>query len=432
MACQLWQFHLSLPQLYSDRGLHMVSKMARNVHDPERELNVDCAPGNHRRFILTEGGPTQRLEQRLGLTRAGAPRTLRRVFLSVLATWVPLLVLSTLQGSSIGHLIPVSFLGDFAVHARFLLAVPVLIFADTILGPRLAGAASYFIDSGLVARDDFASFDRAIDVGLRWRDSTVAELILIFLAYVLTITNLLSMAVHVSTWYAIKTNSGISLTWSGWWFVLFCVPLLQFLTLRWIWRLFLWGQFLWRMNRLNLQLIPTHPDHAAGLEFVGGSQRFFGVVLFAWSSGAAGVLANSIVYDHFTLRHFAPLIASSVFVSVGIVLLPLLVFSETLLKTKKFGLHKYGTLAIEYTAAFQKKWIIDPRRPEEPLLGTGDLQSLADLGNSYGYIEKMNAIPMGPRTPVHLALACLIPMAPLLLTTMPLEEILKMAAKFLL
>jgi hypothetical protein len=405
--------------------------MARSVQDPEERLYADSSPGVHPRFLLTEGGLTHRWERRLGF-RADQPRVMHRVLVSVLVTWVSLLVLSILQGAATGHRVPVSFLGDFAVHSRFLLAVPILIFADTILGPRLAGVASHFVDSGLVAHEDYARFDRAIDVGLRWRDSTIAELTLIFLAYVLTITSLVSMAVHVSTWYAVRTNSGISLTWLGWWFVLFCVPLLQFLILRWIWRLFLWGQFLWRMNRLNLQLIPTHPDHAAGLGFVGEAQRFFGIVLFAWSSGAAGVLANSIVYDGFTLRHFAPVIAASVFVSVVIVLLPLLAFSKTLLETKKVGLYEYGTLATEYTSAFQKKWVVDPRQREESLLGTSDIQSLADLGNSYGYIEKMSALPMGPRTPIHLALACLIPMAPLLLAVMPLEEILKMAAKILL
>lgn len=81
---------------------------------------------------------------------------------------------------------------------------------------------------------------------------------------------------------------------------------------------------------------------------------------------------------------------------------------------------------------FQRKWIMDPRQAEETLLGTGDIQSLADLGNSYAFVDKMNALPMGPRVPLHLALACLIPMAPLRLTMMPLGDILKTVLKFVL
>lgn len=387
---------------------------------------------NQHRFLLTAGGPTYRLEVRLGLMRENSPRILRRAVLSILITWFPLLVLSLSQSTAVGHLVPVPFLHDFAVHARFLLAVPLLLMAETILGPRLAHAASHFVESGLVPPADFERFDSAVANGLRWRDSTFAEVILIFLAYAVTALAWVLPATHVSSWSAIRASSSVSLTWSGWWFLLFCVPLFQFLTLRWLWRLFLWAQFLWRMKNLNLQLVATHPDEAGGLGFVGESQRFFGVVLFAYSIAVAGVLANWIIYDGLPLQHFAPAIAVYVVAAVAVVLIPLLVFSEILLKTKRLGLYQYGTLATEYTSSFHQKWVVEPRHTDEPLLGTGDIQSLADLGNSYAFVEKMNALPMGPRTPTHLALACLIPIAPLLLTMMPLGALLKMIFKIAL
>jgi len=131
------------------------------------------------------------------------------------------------------------FLRDFAVHARFFLAVPLLIFAEVILGPHLGHASVHFIHSGLVLEEDFKRFDSAVKQGLKWRDSTVAELLLALLAYILAITSLKTMAVQASTWHVVRSGSTASLTWAGWWFVLFCVPLFQFLTLRWLWRLFL-------------------------------------------------------------------------------------------------------------------------------------------------------------------------------------------------
>ena len=100
------------------------------------------------------------------------------------------------------------------------------------------------------------------------------------------------------------------------------------------------------------------------------------------------------------------------------------------MKTKRTGLYKYGTLATEYTTSFQRKWVETKPPRDEVLLGTGDIQSLADLGNSFAFIEKMDPVPMGPRTPLVLVAACLIPMVPLLLTMMPLEEVLKMPFKF--
>jgi hypothetical protein len=296
----------------------------------------------------------------------------------------------------------------------------------------LAHAASHFVESRLVTEQDFGRFDSAVAKGLKWRDVTFPEAILVVLAYAVAATTLLSNAIHVSTWYAVRTGAGISLGLSGWWFVLFCVPLFQFLSLRWLWRLFLWAQFLWRMNHLHLQLIPTHPDQAGGLAFVGEAQRFFGIILFAYSITVAGVLANEVIYGQEPLAHFAPAIAAYVLIAVAIILAPLIVFLPTLLALKRVGLHQYGTLATEYTSAFHEKWIVEPRKTEDALLGTADIQSLADLGNSYSLVEKVNALPMGPRTPILLALACLIPMAPLLLTVMPLAEVLKIVFKVML
>jgi hypothetical protein len=182
--------------------------------------------------------------------------------------------------------------------------------------------------------------------------------------------------------------------------------------------LFLWSQFLWRMSKLKLNLMPTHPDEAGGLAFVGEAQRFFGVIVFAYSAAAAGVLANGVIYDRIPLPHFAAVIATYAIIAIVMILAPLVVFAGPLVKTKRAGLHEYGALATEYTTAFNEK--------------SGDIQSLADLGNSFGYIEKMNALPMGPRTPLHLALASLLPMAPLLLTVMPLKDVLQLLFKFIL
>jgi hypothetical protein len=385
--------------------------------------------GRSRGFFLTEGGPTFRLQKRLGLIRENSPPMLRRAWVFIGLTWVPLFALSVLQGNAIGNRVEVSFLRDFSVHARFLLSVPLLLFAETFVGSHWAHAASHFVSSGLVVDGDLTQFDAATKDGLALRDSTAPELVLIVLAFAIAAITLASTVVHVSTWYALSTDSGVSLTWSGWWFVLFCVPLFQFLILRWLWWQFLWGQFLWRMSRLNLQLIPTHPDEAAGLAFVGEAQRYFRIVLLAYSIVVASVLANAVIYDKIPLRSLAAPIATYVIAAVAIVLAPLLMFLPILRKTKRLGLYQYGTLGTAYTSSFHRKWIVGLPTPEELLLGTSDIQSLADLGNSFGIIGKMHTLPMGPRTAIHLAWACLIPMAPLLLTVMPLEEILKVLLK---
>jgi hypothetical protein len=384
-----------------------------------------------RPFLLMEGGPLFHIQKRIGLIKLTAPFKKRMALLAALITWVPLLVLSQMQGLAFGHAIPVPFLSDFGVYTRFLLAIPLLLLAENVLGPRIAEAAAHFVTSGVVLEKDYRHFDEFVELGLRSRDSVIAEVVIAVLAYIFSIIAFLAMPNQLSTWYRIISERGASLTWAGYWLIGFCLPLFWFLLMRWFWRFFLWFQFLGRVRNLDMQLFPTHPDEAGGLGFVGEAQRFFGIILFAFSLASVGVLARAIVYDHIPLASYAPAIATYVVVAVVTVVGPLTVFAGVLLQTKRTGLHQYGTLATAYTGSFHQKWIKDQNPQREPLLGSSDIQSLADLGNSYGCIEKMKPLPVDLRTLLHLVVASLLPLTPLLLTVMPLKDIVKLVLKAL-
>jgi hypothetical protein len=376
-----------------------------------------------------EGGPFFNLQKRVGLIMQNSTRIKRRAVLAALVTWLPLFLLAAIESRAFGRSVPVPFVRDFSTYSRFLLAIPILVLAENILGPRIASAAAHFVGSGLVLEKDYRRFDQFVTEGLHSRDSILAEAICVVLAYGLSILSFRLTAVHVNTWYASRTDGGTMLTLAGWWLIGFCAPLLQFLLLRWLWRIFLWFQFLARVRTLDLQLFPTHPDKAGGLGFVGEAQRFFGILLFAFSLAAVGVLANDIVYDRIPLQNFVP-----AFVTYAVVILivfagPLVVFSGMLRRVKRRGLHQYGTLATAYTSSFHKKWIEGQNPDHQALLGTGDIQSLADLENSFSIVEKMKPIPIDPLDLLHLIVASLLPMTPLLLTVMPLGELLKLLLK---
>src|ERR1700730_3619478 len=130
-----------------------------------------------RELLLAEVGPTYRIEKHLELMRGKSARIVRRAFFSICLTWLVLLVLAAFQGFAVGHSVPVPFLRDFAVHARFILAVPLLLLAENVLGPRLAHAAEHFVGSGLVLEQDFSKFDSAVARGLALCDSRVAGVI---------------------------------------------------------------------------------------------------------------------------------------------------------------------------------------------------------------------------------------------------------------
>lgn len=385
----------------------------------------------HEPFLLIKGGPLFHIEQRVGLIEQNIPNIKKRALLAILLTWVPLLILSLIQGRAYGSQVHLPFLRDFSIYARFLITVPLLLLAESIVGPRVADGAEHFVTSGVILEKDYHRFDEAVERGLRLRDSHLAELIILVIAYAGSVTSFFGTAVHVSTWYRDQTATGTSLTWAGWWLIGFCLPFMQFLLLRWFWRLLLWFLFLNTVRKLDLQLFPAHPDEAGGLGFVGQTQRFFGILLFAYSIGVCGTLANDIVYDKVPLQHFTYLIALYVIFAVAMIAGPLLVFTGKLIKAKRVGLSQYGTLATAYTGAFHRKWIDGQNSEYDQLLGSADIRSLAELANSFDIIEKMRPFPMNPRGLLQLIIMGLLPTAFLLLAVMPLKDLLKLLMRAL-
>ena len=104
---------------------------------------------------------------------------------------------------------------------------------------------------------------------------------------------------------------------------------------------------------------------------------------------------------------------------------PLLVFSTQLAAAKRRGMRRFGTLAQRYVREFEAKWLDGGADPGEAFIGSADIQSLADLGNSYEVVKSMRYAPVTRDTVLQLTLATLGPMTPLLLTIMPLEQLLK-------
>jgi hypothetical protein len=106
-----------------------------------------------------------------------------------------------------------------------------------------------------------------------------------------------------------------------------------------------------------------------------------------------------------------------------LVLGPLLFFSPRLMAAKRTGLREYGILASRYVGEFDRKWVRGGAADDEPLVGSGDIQSLADLGNSFQVVRDINPFPFGRDTIIQLAFFTVLPGLPLVLTMIPLEEL---------
>jgi hypothetical protein len=188
-------------------------------------------------------------------------------------------------------------------------------------------------------------------------------------------------------------------------------------------RILIWFRFLWQVSKINLNLIPTHPDRCAGLAFLGKSAYAFGPILFAEGALLAGVIANRILYRGDSLQSLKLQIAGIVVFFILIILGPLTMFTPRMVSAKNRGLADYGLLAQNYVERFERKWIVHDLTSDEDLLGAADIQSLADLGNSYAVVREMRVVPFGLQDISRLAATAAVPLLPLLLTIFSPEEL---------
>jgi len=105
-------------------------------------------------------------------------------------------------------------------------------------------------------------------------------------------------------------------------------------------------------------------------------------------------------------------------------------FTPQLARVKREGLAEYGAFASSYVMDFDQKWLRS-KVNDEQLLGTGDIQSLADLGNSFAAVREMRPFPFAMDDVFRLLIATIAPLVPLLLTIMPLEQLVTQIVKII-
>jgi hypothetical protein len=385
-------------------------------------------------FSLTRGGPFYRLQLRFGPAREERTQTLRRTLFAIVVTWLPLLVLSIVQGLAYGKQLQIPFLHDFAANVRFLVAMPILILAESSIDRQWRLLVLHFQRSGLVQEKELPSFETVIRRVTRLRDSVVPEAIIVALVYSSFLfgshTELLMR--NASNWHTLGTSVGQGLSLAGWWFNIVSTPFFRFLGLRWMWRMFLWTLFLWHISRINLRLVATHTDRAAGLGFLSAGQKRFGPIVFAGGAVVASQVGNAIAYEGATLTGMKSVLIAYGVLAVLLLIAPLLVTTPTLIKTKKQALLDYGALVTEHNQAFAKKWIGNQTSAGDEILGNPDPSSLIDLGSSFQVVQEMRPVPINKSTLITLAAAAALPMVFLVVLVTPADRLMRAVLKMLM
>jgi hypothetical protein len=382
-----------------------------------------------REFALAPGGPVDRAQAWMKITTPDSPRLGPRALVAALLAWLPLVVMVILHPNPEAD---ISFLRDIAAHARFLLILPLLLIAEGPIRERSRMVVSHFRSSGLVADEDIPRFDALVRKGTRLVDSTLAELLVMLLSAALVYSAMRGVLSEQAVfWFEKVTAQGHGLSLAGWWYAAVATPVFVFLMVRWLWRYLVWWWFLGRVATIDLRLTGTHPDRAGGLGFVSFHQSVFAFLTFAVGCAVSAAAANRILYAGATLVSYkVPIIG----IAAGAVILgiaPLLVFTPRLLAAKRNGWSTYSQFSSDYVLKFEQKWFT-PGGTRDEALGSGDIQSLADLGGSFERLVHMQVVLLDRRLILSFLFAAVGPMLPLLLTMMPLKEIIRVLLKALI
>jgi hypothetical protein len=384
------------------------------------------------RFSLAEGGPTHQVQSWLGVAMPDRRKVITGAILAAIVAWLPLLILAALQGEAFGG-VKIPLIYDVTVHVRFLISLPLLISAGLIIDPKVRRAVRHFVASGLITPQRRPAFEDLVRKTLKLRDAPIATVLLVVAAWGPSawMNGGELLGSDTATWHQLASAPGDPLSLAGWWFTLVSVPLYRLWLFRWVWLTIVWTVFLVRISNFNLACIPTHPDKAAGLGFLAQTQVFFGWITFAAAAPVAARFASMISYEGQTVSGLKFLIMGTSLLTIVVAVAPLLVLSPRLFEIKERGLLEYGTLGTHYVQKFDAKWnAVEPPANEE-LLGTADLQSLADLSNSYAVLNDMRIVMINKETLFWVAVPAIAPMVILLLVETPVEDLIRTVLKLI-
>ncbi|WP_051961876.1 hypothetical protein [Methylobacter sp. BBA5.1] len=366
-----------------------------------------------------------RLQRRVGLIPEQGLGTMRRAVFFALLAWLPIVVWAMFTSRILPGTVDEPLLRHFGVHVRFLLAVPLFILGEGMLHQQSTTLTPYFLTSGLVQsaqRQDFVNIIKGIT---RLRDRTLPWVLITALIVAWTILASVTAGSdlgHEVNWASIDGTGRLG--FGGWWFMYVSRPIFIALLAAWLWRLILMFILLKRIARLDLAIVPTHPDGAGGLGFLNRLPKAFSLFAFAVSAVLASRLAHNVLYHGVDVQSLKLMLTVFLIVLVGICLAPLLTFVIPLAAAKRRALLEYGALVGEHGRLVRRRWILGQTEVDDPLLQAEELGPVADTLALYEAVRKMRLVPIDKSSLIAIVVPALIPIAALFSIQIPIKDIL--------
>jgi hypothetical protein len=344
----------------------------------------------------------------------------RRIGILIALTWLPLVVAALVSRRAFEGTEPL--LQHFGVHVRCLVAIPLFILAEPLAERVGRLIISYFLSSGLVKDSERAAFVEIVESSrrlLRSRWALLGVVAFVALQAYQAVQGLAHMH-EIHGWA--MSDGGRHLGFAAWWFLLVARPIYGILLFAWIWRLLVTVVLLWRISRLDLQLVPTHPDGCGGLGFLQRMPTAFAPVILASSAVLAGRWAHDVLYHQVPVQSLYLPMGIFVALALALFLAPLLVFVPNLLALKRRSLLAYGALVGRHGRLVERRWVRGETVTDDGLLEAPELGPVADTLTLYEAIGKLRAAPIGKQSVITVAAAAIIPMVPVIAIQIPLKD----------
>lgn len=332
--------------------------------------------------------------------------------------WLPLAITALVEQLLYGRMEAVIL--DPAVHVRALIAAPVFALASLLLQRRSRERLDAMADARLAPRPTIERLTaRANAVG----DSLTIDLLALTSAVVIG---------QLLFWHVIKAPFDVASVAGGpaaWIYGCVTFPLFLFLGLRFVLHWLIWAALLFALARIPVRPDAAHPDRSGGLGLLVAPTAAFAPFSFGVISVASATWTREIVAGREHLQALAVPGAVLIFVAVLFSFAPLLVFVPALARARRETLEDYELLAARYVREFRDRWL--GREPPAELLGSSDIQSLSDVGQSFRAIVDTRLVPFSLRDVMALAILAALPLLVVVLTEVPLRQLLAGAFKLL-
>lgn len=352
----------------------------------------------------------------------------RRAAFLALLTWLPIVLWAALTGRLWNDATGEQLLQHYGVHVRCLLVIPLLVLAEGALHKASIRIVTQLTAGGIIAPATRERFDALLFALRRLRDTSLPWVLVFGAAVAWSLADVPAARDDAMAWAFAPDGT---LGFGGWWVACVVRPIFVALLLGWLWRIALVVVLFWRLGRLDLSLVPSHPDRTGGLAFVQKLPGAFAMVAFALSAMIASRWAHEIVYHEATLQSYKLPAAGFVILWSLLLLSPLLALAPAMLAARARAIPAYAALVGEQGRLVHRRWILRERIDDAPILDAPGIGPIADAAAMYDAVRRMHVVPIGKQTIVSILVPIALPLLVVAALQIPLKEVLLKLVKAL-